>query len=147
MKYTFKRITIGDILKIKEWKYKKGYMDVVFMKPYLDNYMHNKPLKGPANCDGFAVFKGKILFGLFEYYIKDDIEVGLAINPEYVGEGLAKSFIKEGIEFGVKQYDYKKDYIRLVVEIKNKPAYKAYLKAGFIEIDRNEEEIIMHYKL
>lgn len=147
MKYTFKQITIGDILKIKEWKYKEGYMKDIFIKPYLDNYMRNKPLKGPGNCDGFAVYEGNILLGLFEFYVNDDIEIGLAINPEFVGKGLAKTFIKQGIDFGVINYNYKMDYVKLSVGIENLPAYKAYLKTGFVEIDRNKEEIMMQYKL
>ena len=132
---------------IAKWKY-DGYMKDIYMKPYFDHYNElTGEMKGPLSCDGFAVFQEDDLFGLFEYYLKEDgIEIGLAINPLFIGKGLSKDYILEGIKFAIKKYKYTNEYIYLAVEKENIPAYKSYLKSGFIEYDRDDEEILMRYK-
>lgn len=145
--YNFKEITLNEVDEMVKWKY-DGFMETLYMKPYYDNYVEGQSLKGPANCDGFAVFKNDDFFGLFEYYLKEHfIEIGLAINPAYVGKGLSQQFIKEGIEFLVDKYNYQNDYIVLSVEKDNIAAHKSYLKFGFKEVSSNDEEITMHYYL
>lgn len=133
-------------MEIASWRY-SGFMKEIYMKPYFDHYNDlTGEMKGPLQCDGFAVFNGNELCGLFEYYIKDGaIEIGLALAPSYIGKGFSKDFILSGIEFGVNLYDYHKDYILLSVDHRNIAAYKSYLKAGFVEYDRNDEEIFMKY--
>jgi len=148
MKYTFKDMRIHYANQIKDWQY-EGYLKDIYMNPYFDNYNESTgEMKGPLNCDGFAVFKGVELFGLFEYYHKDGVlEIGLAINPIFVGKGYSKDFILEGIAFGVKEFKYSKNYILLSVEKDNIQAYKAYLKVGFKEYQRDTQEIMMKYDL
>lgn len=145
--YDFKPVTIDDIKEMSKWRY-LGFMESIFLKHYFDNHDNNRPLKGPLDCDGFAVFKDSILFGLFEFYIKSDyIEIGLAINPEFVGKGFSKEYIRSGIDFLIENYDYKKNYVVLEVEKENLAAYNAYKKFGFIVSKENDEEIEMRYYL
>lgn len=145
--YKFKEITLSEVDEMCKWKY-DGFMDTLYMQPYYDNYEEGKPLKGPANCDGFSVYKNGLLFGLFEYYDKGDfVEIGLALNPEYVGKGNSLTFIQSGIDFLIGHYKYVKDFVVLSVEKGNVAAYKAYLKFGFEEVKETEEEITMHYYL
>lgn len=120
-------------------------MKKIFVDPYITNFNESKVLKGPGGCDGFGVFVNDALFGLFEYYWKGStMEIGLAIHPDYVGQGLSNGFINAGIEFGVFHYRYVKDFVQLSVDIDNIAAYKAYLKNGFVETSRNAKEILMH---
>ncbi len=146
--YIFKPMTLKYAEAIRKWKY-QGYMKSIFMDPYFENIEDGEALTGPGGCDGFAVFYAKELFGLFEYYhLNDDtIEIGLAINPKYVGQNLSKEYIYAGLKFCKKRYDYQKDIIKLTVDVKNLSAYYAYQKAGFKEISRNDEEIAMIFKL
>jgi ribosomal-protein-alanine N-acetyltransferase len=134
--------------EIANWKY-DGFMKGVYMKPYFDNYDDlTGDMRGPLNCDGFAVFRNDELFGLFEYYLKDDgIEIGLAINPKFVGKGLSNEYICEGINFMVREYKYNKDYVFLAVEEGNLSAYHSYLKFGFTKYDQDKEEIKMRYRI
>lgn len=142
----FHEITIDHVKEITLWRY-TGYMKDIYMKPYFDNYRNQSyPLRGPDDCHGYAVYSGTVLYGIFEYYFRDGImEIGLALNPDFVGKGNSKQFILRGIDFAIQTYHYRQPYIMLTVEIKNEPAYYAYLKAGFTEITRNEEDIVMHY--
>ncbi len=146
MKYQFKKMTFSDAKEIASWKY-KGYLKDIYMEPYFKNYNKNsKELKGPGNCDGYAVYSGYDLVGLFEYYHKDNIiEIGLALKPELAGKGLSKEFILEGIKFGIETFDYQGEFIQLSVDIRNEEAYYAYMKVGFKEVAKDGEEIIMHY--
>ena len=146
--YKFKPMTLDFANEIVKWKY-TGFMKSIYMKPYFDNYNEDtSEMKGPGNCDGFVAVEGNDIVGLFEYYHHDDcMEIGLALSPDYIGKGLSKNFILDGMMFGVKKFDYKKDFIKLCVELGNVAAYKAYLKVGFVEKDRNSEEIEMIYYL
>ena len=146
--YKFKKMRLHYASEISKWKY-DGYMKDIYMKPYFDNYNEvTGEMKGPANCDGFAVFRDDELFGLFEYYDKDESkEIGLAINPEFVGKGFSKGFIYEGIQFLITKYKYNREYVYLAVEKENISAYKAYLKFGFVEYDNDKEEIKMRFQI
>ncbi len=145
MTYTFRPITIETVKEISEWEY-KGFMKKIFMKPYVDNYISEKSLKGPANCDGFVAYMDDTLFGLFEFYTPyQELEIGLAINPLFVGKHLAKEYILAGIKFGIKYYNYKKEFVKLAVEENNTAAYKAYLSAGFKEVGKEGSEILMRF--
>ena len=148
MEYLFVKMNMEYAKTIANWRY-KGFMETIYMKPYFDNFnIEAGEMKGPGNCDGYVVLNQNEIIGLYEYYLKGDfIEVGLALNPKFVSRGLSKEFILKGIEFCIKEYNYTNYYIQLLVEIENKSAFYAYLKAGFKEIRREEDEIVMHYLL
>ncbi len=148
-KYEFVPMKSQDADEIKEWRY-DGYLESILMDPYYKNiHPETGIMRGPNGCDGYAVYSGDELIGLFEYYHKEGgiIEIGLALNPKYVGKGLSKDFILAGINFAIKKYDYRRDFMQLTVDIKNENAYHAYLKAGFKEISRDKEEVFMKYFL
>ena len=144
MNYEFVPMNLEYVKKIEKWKY-NGFLKEIYVKPYFDNYdKDSKVLKGPGGCDGFAVLNQDKLIGLFEYYFKEEImEIGLAISPDIVGEGYGEEFVRKGIEFGINNYDYKKEYIQLSVNIKNKPAIRVYEKAGFVHHNNEEDSIEM----
>lgn len=143
--FTFKKITFKEVEKIGKWSY--PFMPTMYMKPYFDNHSEGKPLKGPLDCDGFAVYKDNEIFGLFEYYnVEGEIEIGLAISPVFAGLGFSQEYLEAGIEFLVSNYNYTYSTIKLNVEKENIPAYKAYLKFGF-EVVNEAEEIEMKYNV
>ncbi len=144
MKYTFVPMTPKYATAMDEWRY-DGYMKSLGMKPYFENYDEKTgKMKGPAGCEGYAVLSDSKLVGLFEYYSIDDVmEIGLALSPDMVGKGFAKDFVIEGVDFGVKEFSYKNEYVKLSVNEKNYPAVKAYLNSGFIVHERNNDEIRM----
>lgn len=147
MDYKFIPITFEYAKKISEWQY-TGFMKTVYMKPYFDNYEKTRKLIGPGNCEGFVVIKDNKVFGIFEFYHpEEELEIGLAINPEFTGKGLAKDYVLAGIKFGVNYYKYKKDTVKLFVAKENVPAYKAYINAGFVEVKKVREEILMKCEL
>ena len=147
-KYTFQPISLEEVNIIKKWVY-SGYINTLYMEPYITNYDPlAKTTKGPDNCDGYAVYKGQTLFGLFEVYWKNDVlEIGLAINPTQTNQGHSTSFIHACIDFAVSHYSYKKNFIQLHVEKDNIAAYKAYLKADFITQKTVKNEYLMYYYL
>ncbi len=145
MMFVFKKITMDEVEQIAKWSY--PYMEIMYMKPYYDNFKKGKELTGPLNCEGFAVFKEEKLFGLFEYYnIEEEVEIGLAISPEFTGRAWSQQYLDAGIDFLIKQYNYQLETIKLSVEKENIPAYKAYLKFGF-EVIKDTEEIEMKYNV
>jgi len=148
MNYKFVPMNTDYANIIYNWVY-SGYMEKIFMQPYFDNFNElTGEMEGPGGCDGYAVLNKDELVGLFEYYFKGEImEIGLALSPDYVGKGLSKKFIMQGVNFGITNFNYKKDYIKLSVEEDNHAAFKAYLKVGFKENNRSDNEIEMRLYL
>jgi len=144
MDYEFVPMKIKEARIIDEWKY-KGVVKEIYMDPYFESFEEGDiVLTGPGGCEGFAVYHNNEIIGLFEYYTPDNIlEIGLALNPEYVGEKLGLEFLLAGLEFGIKNYNYNKDFIKLNVDKKNIPAVSLYKKAGFEIYNKNEETFDM----
>ena len=146
MVYRFKPMQIEEAKKIKNWQY-NGFVQEIFMGPYFKSHQSGDDiLQGPNNCKGFAVYKDNDLFGLFEYYFNSNLmEIGLALNPKFVGRGMALEYLIEGLKFGIEYFDYQEELIKLNVNKENKPALKVYKKAGFqitnIENDEFEMQI------
>lgn len=146
--YIFKEITYEDVLIMDKWKY-NGFEKSLYMDSYHESYKKGeKPLKGPQSSAGFSVFnKENMLFGLFEYYFEDDgVFIGLAINPEFVGRGLSKNFILEGINWCRTKYNIS-GKIKLVVDRRNIQGIKAYEKVGFKFVKRENDELLYSYQL
>lgn len=67
--------------------------------------------------------------------------IGFGLRPDLTGKGIGKEFISECVNFAVKQYKYKGDYVRLGVAEFNKRAIKTYEKVGFQVFDTYNGEI------
>jgi ribosomal-protein-alanine N-acetyltransferase len=143
IEFQYKPLSMSDIEKIESWTY-TGFMTSVDMSFYYQNYRQKGLLKGPHLCDGYGVFVDNELYGLLEVYeIEQGIEMGLALNPKYVGKGLSKGFILNCIDFLKSHYAYMKNYIYLSVDKKNHQAYYAYIKTGFKVYKESEAEFYM----
>lgn len=145
--FTFIPATLETIKIIGEWTY-EGFVKSVYVTPYYESIKVGKILKGPDGCDGFVAYENETVIGLFEFYFEDNImEIGVALNPQLVGKGMGKDFVEEGIIFGINNYNYQNDYIRLTVNEKNKPAIKVYRKVGFSYYKKNGDIIEMRKQL
>lgn len=144
MKFEFVPMTLDYANQIKHWKY-SGHIKSIYVEPYFSSYDEaTGKMKGPGGCDGLAVLNENELAGLFEYYFRDgDMEIGLALSPDLVGKGYGKEFVLQGIDFGIKKFEYKREYIKLTVNIENKPAVRVYEKAGFIVNEHKSGDLEM----
>lgn len=144
MDYEFEPLKIEQARVIDEWKY-KGVVKEIYMDPYFASFEKGDiVLEGPGGCEGFAVYDEDEIIGLFEYYTTDNImEIGLALNPKYVGKGLGLEFLLAGLKFGIKNYNYKKEFIKLNVDKNNEPAVGLYKKAGFEIYNQNDDSYDM----
>ncbi|TDP88951.1 ribosomal-protein-alanine N-acetyltransferase [Halanaerobium saccharolyticum] len=144
MKFEFVPINLEYLEEIKNWQY-DGFVKNIYLDPYFENINENSSeLRGPGGCKGFAALNKNKLAGLFEYYFKRNIiEIGLALSPEFVGKGYGKDFVEQGISFGIEHFNYREEYIKLNVNIKNRAAVRVYKKAGFKEYERKSDSIEM----
>ncbi|WP_409252571.1 GNAT family N-acetyltransferase [Bacillus sp. SCS-153A] len=147
MNFTFKPLIIEYVKEIDSWNY-EGFVEEVLMTPYFESYNETGTLIGPGGCEGFAAFLDNKPAGLFEFNIQGStMEIGLALKPDLVGRGLGVPFVNQGIEFGIDHYQSQLNFVKLVVDTKNKAAIRVYEKAGFEEVDRTDSEIEMRKSL
>lgn len=147
MQLHFIPMNIDFVHIIQQWKY-VGFMESINMDAYETYYeQYGEATRGPGNCFGFVAMEQDNIIGLFEYYpqMNQGVEIGLALAPGYVGKGLSKSFILEGIAFGISFGGWDPNEVRLDVETNNLAAYHAYLKAGFIPERMDANLIHMHW--
>ncbi|WP_035291028.1 GNAT family N-acetyltransferase [Clostridium sp. KNHs214] len=67
--------------------------------------------------------------------------IGWGLKPELCGKGLGVEFVSECINFAVREYDYKGEYVRCGVAAFNKRAIKVYEKLNFKTFHICEGEI------
>ncbi len=141
--YRFEEINYANVLEIESWRY-SGFEKAIYMDRYHESRERgDNPLKGPRGCFGYAVFnKDNTLFGLMEYYFeKDGVYLGLAINPLFIGRGLSKQFIYEGIENLKKKHKFDKP-VKIEVHRKNIQGIRAYESYGFKFRSRKDDILL-----
>lgn len=81
----------------------------------------------------FAVLNDRSeLIGFYSFIFEYGIMcIGFGLKPELTGRKIGAEFVVAGINFGVKEFDYKKNCIMLAVALFNKRAIKVYEKIGF----------------
>lgn len=143
----FHSLSIHDVYEIASWKY-TGYLKEITMTPYLENHQLGKSLRGFDDSIGYQFSWNQILFGLLELYQKEDgIEIGIAINPRYIGLGLSIPFLKQICVF---INSIKKDtdhFIYIQADIEHHLANHIYPKAGFKEFMRDENSVLYHMEI
>ena len=95
----------------------------------------------PARRDGLraVVDDDGELIGFFNFVPEgDEVRVGLGIRPDLTGRGLGAQFIEAGLGYARKEWSPKK--FRLWVAWWNERALRAYRRAGFEEVTRQEGE-------
>jgi len=95
----------------------------------------------PARRDGLraVVDDDGELIGFFNFVPEgDEVRVGLGIRPDLTGRGLGAQFIEAGLDYAREEWSPKK--FRLWVAWWNERALRAYRRAGFEEVTRQEGE-------
>lgn len=131
MRYNFKQMNKEYAEEIAyKWKYSGSYSfyDITADEDDLEEFLD------PDEWDNSFVVLNEFeqLIGFYSYYFKEDIMwIGFGLKPELTGKGYGAEFVRVGIDFGLKKYDYEKDYLMLAVAKFNQRAVKVYQKLGF----------------
>lgn len=129
----FKPIDKEAAEDLATWKY----------EPPLDLYNHTEPAEyclRPEN-NYFVAYKGDKILGFYCFgeecivsggdYEVEALDIGIGLNPEFVGQGFGKAFFKAAImDIGRTHPGMK---IRLTVANFNKVAIKVYEVSGFVK--------------
>lgn len=151
MSYIFVPMNIDCLEIMEKWKF-NPFFPKLDMSAYRKSYeVGNRILSGPSGCEGFAVMDKERLIGLFEYYpdIDGKPEIGLALSPDLIYQGLGKKVMDAGIIHLLMYNQYDESYIYLTVSAENIPGIKFYMKYGFSKYKevRNGEDEITDYKM
>jgi ribosomal-protein-alanine N-acetyltransferase len=93
----------------------------------------------PLRRDGLRAIVGDdgSLVGFFNFvHVDDEVRVGLGMRPDLTGRGLAQPFIQAGLDYAHTQWEPLR--FRLWVASWNERALRAYRRAGFREVKRDE---------
>lgn len=97
---------------------------------------------------------GYIDYETYKSNLYDDYEmwIGFGLRPDITGKGYGREFVSSCIDFAVRIFDYKGDFIRLAVYDFNQRAVRTYLKLGFevfntIEIAQENKTVLQMRKL
>lgn len=72
---------------------------------------------------------------------KRELWIGFGLRPDLVGKGHGIDFVTACVEFAVKTFRYRGDYVRLGVAKFNERAIKTYTRAGFQEFNQTTADI------
>lgn len=90
--------------------------------------------------DFFVAEYEEEVIGFLEVYFEENImEVGVALLPEYKGQGFGTDFVAQGIEYLIDYYAYSEDVIRSFISVYDKRALKVLKRVGFVVVDQNRE--------
>ena len=130
--WAFRPLEIETVYDMERWKYGAEEVEL-YMQPYRDSHQVDpKHLKGPSGCDGYEVYRGDDLVGLFEFnFVAGAMEIGCALRPEVKGKGFGVEFVGRGIDFGISEYQYTGEKVILSVDVSNIAAVKVYRNVGF----------------
>jgi ribosomal-protein-alanine N-acetyltransferase len=113
-------------LQLREWRYPPPY----------DFY--NGDVDPPENPERFfaALDPSGELVGFYYFEEKPpDLDYGLGLRPDLVGQGLGLEFFRAGLDYAHERYRPRRVYLH-VAEF-NDRARKVYERAGFVEVSRH----------
>jgi len=125
------KITISELSEeghaaLRSWRYPPPY------------HFYDGDVDPPLNPERF--------FGAFDedgelvgfYYFEEkppELDYGLGLRPDLVGQGLGLEFFRAGLDFAHERYRPRRVYLH-VAEF-NERARKVYERAGFVEVSRH----------
>lgn len=113
------------------WRYNGIYSfyDIIADEEDLNEFIDKENWKDTY----FAVLnEDDHLVGFYSFTFDEGIMwIGFGLKPELTGVGLGMDFVTAGINFGVKNFNYGKNYIMLAVAAFNKRAIRLYKRIGF----------------
>jgi len=77
----------------------------------------------------------------------DIMEIGCALVPEFMGQGLGCEFISACMEFVQEHYDYGKETIKTLLKPGDVHAIKVYERVGFSVVDESDEWVELDIEL
>ena len=113
-------------LQLREWRYPPPYD---FYDGDVDPPLNPERFFGAFDEDG-----GLVGFYYFEEK-PPDLDYGLGLRPDLVGEGLGLDFFRAGLDYAHERYRPRRVYLH-VAEF-NDRARKVYERAGFVEVSRH----------
>jgi len=158
MTYTFVPMNHEYVSSIVDtWKYENEYSIYDYSNEadhMLDKDGWGNGIFAVLNMDGELIGELSVEFfdeqGQYTDYLdfynellisKRELWIGFGLRPDLTGNGLGTDFVTACVEFAVKNYHYRGEYVRLGVAKFNQRAIKTYTKAGFQEFDQTTGEI------
>lgn len=121
-----------------KWKYrgKYSFYNMMQAEQELEEFL-NKDLH---KSTFYAVIGEKDeLIGFYSYAFENDIMwIGLGLKPKLTGKGYGKSFMKQGLDFGINKFNYSESKILLTVAEFNKRAIHLYESFNFQFIEKKD---------
>ena len=130
-------LTEDQAQQIAEWRYDFPYewYDTASDPSRIELFAN------PARREGLraVVDDAGDLIGFWNFVPEgDEVRVGLGIRPDLTGQGLGAQFIDAGLRYATEEWEPKR--FRLWVAWWNERALRAYRRAGFEEVNRQEEQ-------
>jgi [ribosomal protein S18]-alanine N-acetyltransferase len=125
------KITISELsqeghAEMRSWRYPPPYD---FYDGDVDPPLNPERFFGAFDGDGE-------LLGFYYFEEKPpDLDYGLGLRPDLVGQGLGLEFFRAGLDFARERYRPRRVYLH-VAEF-NERARKVYERAGFVEVSRH----------
>jgi len=117
------------------WKYNDIYSfyDITADEDDLEEFLNEESW----NDHYFVALNEKgELVGFYSFSFENEIMwIGFGLKPELTGRKLGADFVIAGINFGVKKFNYEKNYIMLAVASFNKRAIRMYENIGFQTVE------------
>lgn len=117
------------------WKYKDIYSfyDITADEDDLEEFLNEESWKDHYFV---ALNEKSELVGFYSFSFENEIMwIGFGLKPELTGRKLGADFVIAGINFGVKKFNYEKNYIMLAVASFNKRAIRMYENIGFQTVE------------
>jgi len=145
MAYSFRKVRLSDAVKFSKWG---KHDDIRF-------FQYNFPFEKKTEYEQWFFFKQNLirkkLFGLFDMendpvgfitlknirWFKRRAELGIAINPDKLGEGLGRMLINAYLGYVFKTYPIRTMQLRVATF--NVRAQKCYQSCGFVTITKRRE--------
>ena len=118
------------------WKYNDIYSfyDITADEDDLEEFLNEESWKDHYFV---ALNEKSELVGFYSFSFENEIMwIGFGLKPEPTGRKLGADFVIAGINFGVKKFNYEKDYIMLAVASFNKRAIRMYENIGFQAMEK-----------
>jgi ribosomal-protein-alanine N-acetyltransferase len=138
MKFKFLNTNNDYAREILNWHYEGDYCfyDMDFDKEDLEEFLE-KIKNNHWENHYIALSEAEEVIGMFSFKLSEDaINIGLGLKSDFTGRGIGHDFITEGINFGIRKFNFTGKYITLSVATFNKRAIKAYKRIGFKESNR-----------
>jgi [ribosomal protein S18]-alanine N-acetyltransferase len=126
VKITISELSVEGHAAMRSWRYPPPYD---FYDGDVDPPLNPERFFGAFDEDGKLV-------GFYYFEEKPpDLDYGLGLRPDLVGQGLGLEFFRAGLDFAHERYRARRVYLH-VAEF-NERARKVYERAGFAEVSRH----------